>query len=74
MITTNQMSEWVAKTWNRVQDQAWKESEMFSDYEIDLVNAELADIAAEYTYGAVDLNYDAMLEYFSQAYWESESA
>jgi hypothetical protein len=74
MNTTNQMSEWVAKTWNRVQDQAWKESKMFSDYEIDLVNAELAEMADEATNAAVDLQYDAMMEEFCQAYWEAASA
>ena len=50
---------------------------MFSDYEIDLVNAELAEMAAEATNAAnaaVDLQYDAMMEEFCQAYWEAASA
>ncbi len=74
MNKTNQMSEWVAVTWNRVQNQAWKESEMFSDYEFDLVNAELAEMADAEREAAVDLQYDAMMEEFCRAYWEAASA
>ena len=47
---------------------------MFSDVEIDLVNAELAEMADAEREAAVDLQYDAMMEEFSQAYWEAASA
>ena len=47
---------------------------MFSDVEIDLVNAELAEMADAEREAAVDLQYHDMMEELSQAYWEAASA
>ena len=47
---------------------------MFSQYEIDLVNAELADIATEATNAAVELMFEDMIAALSYEYWMAESA
>ena len=47
---------------------------MFSNFEIDLVNAELAEIAEAERMARVDEQFEEMIEDLSRAYWEAAAA